>query len=62
MVPDEEGFYTIGDMELSKEQMLDFFGLRNGKKRAGLSYKRYRWPKGRGGTLLKILQGTLSAG
>ena len=54
MVPDEEGFYTIDDMELSKEQMLEFFGLTNSKKRVGLSHKKYRWPKGRWGTLLKI--------
>ena len=54
MVPDEEGFYTVDDMLLTKEQMLEYFGLRNDPKRSGRRTKEYRWPKS---TLLKNTAG-----
>ena len=47
LLPDEKGFYTIGDMMLSKQQTLDYFGLELGQSgRSGIPNKSYRWPNG----------------
>ena len=48
-MPDENGFYTIGDMMLSKKQTLGYFGLQTKKSkflggRSGHWNKDYKWP------------------
>ena len=51
LLPDENGFYTIGDMMLSKKQTLEYFGLQTNKSkflggRSGHWNEDYRWPNG----------------
>ena len=51
LLPDENGFYTIGDMMLSKKQTLGYFGLQTKKSkflggRSGHWNEDYRWPNG----------------
>ena len=47
LLPDEKGFYTIGDMILSKQQTLEYFGLGLGQSgRSGIRDKSFRWPNG----------------
>ena len=50
-MPDENGFYTIDDMELTREQMLEYFGLM--PSRQGRPDR--KWPDGIDSTSMLLI-------